>query len=57
MSAINGRQETRVYGKPLVSGDSEHTLSDEEQEAVRAALDGATTRSLSTPGGKRRRRG
>lgn len=57
VSAINGRQETRVYGKPLVSGDSEHTLSDEEQEAVRAALDGADKRKLTTPGGKRRRRG
>ena len=48
VSAINGRQETRVYGKPLVSGDSEHTLSDEEQEAVRAALDSATTRKLAS---------
>lgn len=56
ISAINGRQETRAYGKPLVSGDSEHNLSDEEQEAVKAALDSGRSDTLTTPGGKRRRR-
>lgn len=56
ISAINGRQETRAYGKPLVSGDSEHNLSDEEQAAVRAALDSGRSDVLATPGGKRRRR-
>ena len=56
ISAINGRQETRAYGKPLVSGTSEHNLSDEEEAAVKAAMDGGRSDSLSTPGGKRRRR-
>lgn len=56
ISAINGRQETRAYGKPLVAGDSEHNLSDEERAAVRAALDGGRSDTLATPGGKRRRR-
>lgn len=56
ISAINGRQETRAYGKPLVAGDSEHNLSDEEQAAVRAALDGGRSDTLTAPGGKRRRR-
>lgn len=56
ISAINGRQETRAYGKPLVAGDSEHNLSDEEQAAVKAAVDGGRSDALSTPGGKRRRR-
>lgn len=56
ISAINGRQETRAYGKPLTSGSSQHNLSDEEQAAVRAALDSGRSETLSTPGGKRRRR-
>lgn len=56
ISAINGRQETRAYGKPLVGGTSKHNLSDEEQDAVRAALDSGSSESLSAPGGKRRRR-
>ncbi len=56
ISAINGRQETRAYGKPLVAGSSEHNLSDEEQAAVKAALDSGRSDALAAPGGKRRRR-
>ena len=56
ISAINGRQETRAYAKPLVAGGSEHNLSDEEQAAVKAAIDSGQSRSLSAPGAKRRRR-
>ena len=56
ISAINGRSETRAYGKPLVSGSSEHNLSDEEEAAVKAALDSGRSPSLTSPGGKRRRR-
>lgn len=56
ISAINGRQETRAYGKPLVSGSSEHNLSEEEEAAVKAALDSGRSDTLATPGGKRRRR-
>lgn len=56
ISAINGRQETRAYGKPLVSGSSQHNLSEEEEAAVKAALDSGRSDALSTPGGKRRRR-
>ena len=56
ISAINGRQETRAYGKPLVSGSSQHNLSEEEEAAVKAALDSGRSDALSAPGGKRRRR-
>lgn len=56
ISAINGRQETRAYGKPLVAGSSQHNLSEEEEEAVKAALDSGRSDSLAAPGGKRRRR-
>lgn len=56
ISAINGRQETRAYGKPLVAGSSQHNLSEEEEAAVKAALDSGRSDALSTPGGKRRRR-
>ena len=55
ISAINGRQETRAYAKPLVEGGSEHTLSDEEQEAVAAALRSGRSDGLATPGKRRRR--
>lgn len=41
ISAINGRSETRCYAKPLAGGASEHNLSDEELQAIRAAVDGA----------------
>lgn len=56
ISAINGRQETRAYGKPVVGADSEHTLSDEEKAAVAAALDAGRSDALADPGGRRRRR-
>lgn len=39
LSAINGRSETRCYAKAVERGDSQHTLSTEEREALRAALD------------------
>jgi hypothetical protein len=41
VSAINGRQDTRVYAKPVVSGASDHNLSEEEAEAIRQAMAGS----------------
>lgn len=38
VSAINGRQDTRVYAKPVVAGGSEHNLSHEEADAIRQAM-------------------
>ena len=55
ISAINGRQETRAYGKPVERGSSKHTLSDEESAAVKAALDQGRGGALSSPGTVRRR--
>ena len=40
LTSINGRQETRVYAKPVAQGTSSHNLSLEEEEAIRRALDG-----------------
>ena len=37
LSSINGRSETRTYAKPLVDLRSDHTLSPEEQDAIREA--------------------
>ncbi len=54
ISAINGRHETRCYGKEIVKGDSEHTLSDEEREAIRSALEGRPVATLT--GSPRRRK-
>ena len=38
LTSINGRQETRVYAKPVAQGTSPHNLSLEEEEAIRRAL-------------------
>jgi hypothetical protein len=39
-SSINGRNETRVYAKPVERGASRIHLADEEVEAIRRALAG-----------------
>jgi hypothetical protein len=38
LSSINGRTEARTYVKPIVGLNSEHNLSDEEREAMAAAM-------------------
>ena len=43
ITSINGRQDTRVYAKPVYRGASDHNLSEEEVEAIREALGGAAT--------------
>lgn len=40
LTSINGRQETRVYAKPVTQGTSSYNLSLEEEEAIRRALGG-----------------
>jgi hypothetical protein len=40
MTSINGRQDTRVYAKPVMNGTSTYNLSIEEEEAIRQALAG-----------------
>ena len=40
MTAISGRTDTRIYAKPVRAGESRHNLSDEEQRAIRQALQG-----------------
>jgi hypothetical protein len=37
LTSINGRQETRVYAKPITDGVSTYNLSSEEEEAIRQA--------------------
>ena len=43
ISALHGRSNTRLFAKPVADGDSSHTLSDEEAEAIRVALEGTPT--------------
>ena len=38
LTSINGRQETRVYAKPVTAGQSTYNLSAEEEEAIRQAM-------------------
>lgn len=40
LTSINGRQETRVYAKPITHGASSYNLSTEEAEAIRQAMAG-----------------
>jgi hypothetical protein len=40
VTSINGRQDTRVYAKPIVQGKSSYNLSIEEEEAIRQATAG-----------------
>jgi hypothetical protein len=39
VTSINGRQDTRVYAKPITAGKSGYNLSIEEDEAIRQALE------------------
>ena len=39
VNGVVGRTDSRVYCKPLVNGRSERNLSQEEQRAIRDALD------------------
>ena len=38
ITSINGRQETRVYAKPITDSTSTYNLSVEESEAIRQAM-------------------
>lgn len=39
VTSINGRQDTRVYAKPITEGRSQYNLSIEEEEAIRQAVE------------------
>lgn len=41
LSSLHGRGQTRVFAKPVEGGQSKHTLSDEEAQAIRIAVEGA----------------
>ena len=41
LSSLHGRGQTRVFAKPVEGGESKHTLSDEESQAIRIAIEGA----------------
>ena len=40
ITSINGRQDTRVYAKPVYRAESVHNLSEEEAAAIREAMVG-----------------
>lgn len=40
ITSINGRADTRCYAKTVKGGQSDHNLSEEEEEAIRQALAG-----------------
>jgi hypothetical protein len=40
LSSLHGRGTTRLFAKPVEGGESRHTLSDEESDAIRIALEG-----------------
>jgi hypothetical protein len=47
VTSINGRQDTRVYAKPIAEGRSAYNLSVEEDEAIRQALAGPEREAVS----------
>ena len=40
ISSLHGRANTRLFAKPVKGGASNHTLSDEEERAIRIAITG-----------------
>ena len=42
ISSLHGRANTRVFAKPVENGTSRHTLSSEETDAIRIAVEGTT---------------
>jgi hypothetical protein len=48
LSSLHGRANTRLFAKPVERGESSHTLSEEEAQAIRIAVSG--TRQASTNG-------
>ncbi|HEY4767363.1 MAG TPA: DUF4446 family protein, partial [Candidatus Limnocylindria bacterium] len=42
ISSLHGRGQTRVFAKPVEGGESRHSLSDEEAQAIRIASEGAS---------------
>lgn len=38
LTSIFGREDSRVYAKPVVGGKSKYTLSEEEKQAIKAAM-------------------
>src|SRR5690606_12263390 len=40
ISSLHGRVTTRIFAKPVSDGASPHTLSEEEQRAIRFAVEG-----------------
>lgn len=43
LTGLYGREETRVYAKPLSQGKSQYQLSAEEKDAIRVATEESTT--------------
>ena len=44
ISSLHGRSNTRLFAKPVAAGMSPHTLSDEEAQAIRIAVEGTEAR-------------
>ena len=40
ISSLHGRSNTRVFAKPVTDGGSPHNLSEEEEQAIRIAVEG-----------------
>ena len=47
MTSINGRHDTRVYAKPVSEGHSPYSLSVEEEEAIKQALEPGAEQAVS----------
>jgi hypothetical protein len=43
VSSLHARGNTRIFAKPIENGSSRHSLSDEEAQAIRIAVDGTAS--------------
>jgi HAMP domain-containing protein len=46
VSSLHGRNTTRLYAKPVTDGGSRHALSEEEERAIRLAVEGSDDRHV-----------
>lgn len=54
LTGLMGRNDGRCFAKSIVNGQSEQTLSDEENDALQMALNGGLRAQLETSNGRKR---
>jgi Protein of unknown function (DUF4446) len=53
ITGLLGRHDGRCYGKPVIGGQTEQALSEEEESALQMAMNGGVGSSMEPPSGPR----